>query len=150
MALKNPKWERFCLEYAKTSNAAESYKIAYNKSDNSFPILAQSGYRLLQKPGVKERLAELHEEMASEKIANAAEIQERLTSILRMEAQEEVVVVEGIEKGVTEAKIIMKRPSNADAIKAGQTLAKMQGAFDNSFNVNLVVPKFTGEDDLED
>ena len=88
--------------------------------------------------------------MASEKIASAAEIQERLTSILRGELQEEVVVVEGVEKGVTEARIVLKRPSNADAIKAGQTLAKMQGAYDNSVNVNLSIPVFGGDENLED
>lgn len=148
MKLKNPKWERFCLEYAKTANAAESYKIAFNRPNAEIHVLAQSGCRLLKKPGVKERLAELHEEMASDKIANAAEIQERLTSILRGELQEEVVVVEGVEKGVTEARIVLKRPSNADAIKAGQTLAKMQGAFDNTVNVNLSVPIFS--EDIEE
>lgn len=149
MKLTNAKWEQFCLEYAKTANATESYRKVY-KSKSSAQVLSQSASRLLKNEKVQARLAELHEEMASEKIASAAEIQERLTSILRGELQEEVVVVEGVEKGVTEARIVLKRPSNADAIKAGQTLAKMQGAFDNSFNVNLVVPKFGGEDELED
>lgn len=149
MKLANGKWERFCLEYAKKANATDSYKNAGYKVKNDASAAA-SAIKLLKNPKIQARLAELHEEMASEKIASAAEIQERLTSILRGELQEEVVVVEGVEKGVTEAKIILKRPSNADAIKAGQTLAKMQGAFDNSFNVNLVVPKFGGEDDLED
>ena len=149
MKLANGKWERFCLEYAKKANATDSYKNAGYKVKNDASAAA-SAIKLLKNPKIQARLAELHEEMASEKIASAAEIQERLTSILRGELQEEVVVVEGVEKGVTEAKIILKRPSNADAIKAGQTLAKMQGAFDNNFNVNLVVPKFGGEDDLED
>lgn len=147
--LKNPKWEAFCLEYAKSANASDAYrKAGYSgKNPNALGACAR---RLLQKEIIQARLAEITEETRSEKIASAAEIQERLTSILRGELQEEVVVVEGVEKGVTEARIVLKRPSNADAIKAGQTLAKMQGAFDNSFNVNLVVPKFGGEDELED
>lgn len=149
MALKNIKHERFCVEYVKSANAANSYKKAGYKCKDAASYSANAR-RLLQKDSIQARLAELHEEMASEKIANAAEIQERLTSILRGELQEEVVVVEGIEKGVTEARIVLKRPSNADAIKAGQTLAKMQGAFDNSVNVNLSVPVFGGVDDLED
>ena len=149
MALKNIKHERFCIEYVKTANAADSYKKAGYTTKNA-ETAAASARRLLQKANIQARLAELHEEMASEKIASAAEIQERLTSILRGELQEEVVVVEGIEKGVTEARIVLKRPSNADAIKAGQTLAKMQGAFDNTVNVNLSVPVFGGVDDLED
>lgn len=149
MELANKKWELFCLEYAREPNATKAYKKAgYNcKNDASANSAA---LRLLQNVKIQARLAELHEEMASEKIASATEIQERLTSILRGELQEEVVVVEGVEKGVTEARIVKKRPSNADAIKAGQTLAKMQGAFESKINVNLVVPKFGGEEELED
>lgn len=143
------KQEKFCLEYAKTGNGVDSYKNA------GYKVTTTSGantgaFRLLAKPEIKARLAELHEEMASEKIANAAEIQERLTSILRGEEQEEVVVVEGIEKGVTEARIIKKKPSPSDMVRAGQTLARMQGALDNNVNVSITVPVFGGEDKLED
>lgn len=149
MELANKKWERFCLEYAREPNATKAYKNAGYKVKNDASA-GSSANKLLKNAKIQARLAELHEEMASEKIASATEIQERLTSILRMEMQEEVVVVEGIEKGVSEARIIMKRPSNADAIKAGQTLAKMQGAWEKNVNVNLVVPKFGGEEELED
>lgn len=149
MKLTNAKHELFCLEYAKEANATKAYKNAgYKcKSDASANSAA---LRLLQNVKIQARLAELHEEMASEKIANAAEVQERLTRILRMEETEDVVVVEGVDKGVSEARIVPKRPQLKDVIKAGETLAKMQGAFDNNFNINLVVPKFGGEDELED
>lgn len=147
--LKNPKWEAFCLEYAKKANATDSYKNAGYKVKNDASAGA-SANKLLKNPMIQARLAELHDEMASEKIANAAEIQERLTAILRGENKEEVVVVEGVEKGVTEARIVHKRPSNADMIKAGQTLAKMQGAYESTVNVNLSVPVFGGDDNLED
>lgn len=149
MELANKKWERFCLEYAREPNATKAYKKSGYKCKNDASANS-AALRLLQNVKIQARLAELHEEMASEKIASATEIQERLTSILRGELQEEVVVVEGVEKGVTEARIVKKRPSNADAIKAGQTLAKMQGAFESKINVNLVVPKFGGEEELED
>lgn len=149
MKLDNAKWERFCLEYAKTANAADSYRKAY-KSKSSAQVLSQSASRLLKNEKIQARLVELHEEMASEKIANAAEVQERLTRILRMEETEDVVVVEGVDKGVSEARIVPKRPQLKDVIKAGETLAKMQGAFDNSVNVNLSVPVFGGVNELED
>ena len=145
----NYKQEQFCLHFAKTGNAAESYKKAGYKAKNDNAVGA-SARRLLQKANIQKRLDELTEEMRSSAIANAAEIQERLTSILRGELQEEVVVVEGVEKGVTEARIVLKRPSNADAIKAGQTLARMQGAFDMNVNVNMVVPVFGGDEELEE
>ena len=148
MELANKKWERFCLEYAREPNATKAYKKSGYKCKNDASAGANAR-RLLQDARIQARLAELHEEMASEKIASATEIQERLTSILRGELQEEVVVVEGVEKGVTEARIVKKRPSNADAIKAGQTLAKMQGAYEKNMKINLVVPRFGGEDELE-
>lgn len=148
MKLKNAKHEMFCQEYAKTANAGQSYKTVYGDMKES--SLYSNANRLLKNDKIQARLAELHEEIHSEAIATAAEIQERLTSILRGEEQEEVVVVEGIEKGVTEARIIMKHPSNTDRIKAGQTLAKMIGAWDNAVNVNVAVPVFGGEDKLID
>lgn len=149
MVLKNIKHERFCVEYVKTANAADSYRKAGYKCKDA-ACYSANARRLLQKDSIQARLAELHEEMASDKIANAAEVQERLTRILRMEETEDVVVVEGVDKGISEARIVPKRPQLKDVIKAGETLAKMQGAFDNSVNVNLSVPIFDGADDLED
>ena len=73
-----------------------------------------------------------------------------MTSILRGEIQEEQVVVEGCGDGVSEAKIIKRQPQLKDVIKAGETLAKMQGGFDNKVQVELTVPVFDGEDELED
>lgn len=147
--LKNPKHEAFCLHYAKTSNATESYKIAYNRnmSDNA---AGSSARRLLQNAKIQERLSELCDEMRSEKIAQAAEIQERLTRILRMDELEDVVVNEGIDKGVTEARIVQKKPALKDVIQAGTVLAKMQGTFETKININMTVPIFGGEDELED
>jgi phage terminase small subunit len=37
-----------------------------------------------------------------------------------------------------------------DANKAAETLAKMQGGFDNTFKLEMTVPRFEGEDSLED
>lgn len=144
----NEKQELFCLEYAKTANAAQSYKKVYGDMKQS--SLYANANRLLKKDSVQARLKELTREVRSKSIADAAEIQEILTRIARQEQQEEVVVVEGVEKGVTEARIIFKRPSNADAVKAAQTLARMQGAFDLNVNMTVAVPTFEGEETLED
>lgn len=147
--LTNQKQEKFCLHFAKTGNATESYKQAgYNpKNDNSAGAMAR---KLLQNIKIKERIRELTEEMRSDKIAQAAEMQEILTRIARQEQQEEVVVVEGVEKGITEARIIKKKPSNQDAIKAISQLARMQGVDNGGSTVNVIIPMFGGENDLED
>lgn len=145
----NVKQEAFCLHYAKTGNATESYKVAgYDaKTENA---LYSAANRLLKNVKVKARLQELAEELAGEKIANIAEIQRRLTSILRGELQEEQVVVEGCGDGVSEAKIIKRHPQLKDVIKAGETLAKMQGGFDNKVQLEMTIPVFDGEERLED
>ena len=145
----NPKQEAFCLHYAKTGNATESYKQAgyVCKSD---AVVAASAVRLLNQVKVKARLAELAEMAASEKIAGIREVQERLTAILRMEQMEDQVVVEGCGDGVSEAKIIKRKAQLKDVLKAGELLAKMQGAFDNKLQVEVTVPVFGGEERLED
>lgn len=145
----NVKQEAFCLHYAKTGNATESYKKAgYNpKNDNA---AGASARRMLLNVKIRERLAQLAEELASEKIASVREVQERLTSILRGEVQEEQIVVEGCGDGVSEAKIMERKPQLKDIIKAGETLAKMQGGFDTKLQVEVTVPVFGGDDNLED
>lgn len=149
IALLNPKQEAFCLHYAKTGNATESYKQAgYSpKNDNSAGACAR---RMLQNVKIKTRISELTEEMASEKIADIREIHEYLTSVIRGETTEDVVVVEGCGDGVSEAIIMKVRTPNKDRIKAATELAKMKGAYDSKLKVEVTVPVFGGEDALED
>lgn len=149
IALLNVKQEAFCLHYAQTGNATESYKKAGYDAKSEGAVYSGAN-RLLKNAKVQARLAELSDELASEKIANIKEIQERLTSILRGETQEEQVVVEGCGDGVSEAKIVKRQPQLKDMIKAGEILAKMQGGFDNKTNISVVIPVFGGEDGLED
>lgn len=146
--LKNPKWEKFCLEYAKNPNASEAYRKAGYTTKNA-ETAASSARRLLLNAHIHKRLEEITQETRSEKIMQVAEMQERLSMIARMEQLEDVVVTEGVDKGVTEAKIIQKRNSANDAIKAITQLAKMQGVAEN-VNVNVTVPLFGGEENLED
>ena len=145
----NVRQESFCLHYAKTGNATESYKQAGFEAKTAKAIYANAN-RLLKNDKVQARLKELADEMASDKIANIKEIQERLTRILRMEETEDQVVVEGNGDGCSDARIVKKRPALKDVIKAGETLGKMQGAFDSKIQVEMTVPVFGGEDQLKD
>ena len=67
MAL-NVKQEAFCLHYAKTGNATESYKKAGYTVTTEGASYA-SANRLLKNAKVQERLKELADEMKSDKIA---------------------------------------------------------------------------------
>lgn len=147
--LENPKWEAFCLHYAKTGNASEAYKNAGYKAENERSVYSNCN-RLLKNDYIKARLAELAAEMASDKIAGIREVQEHLTAILRGEITEDVVVTEGCGDGCSEARVVQVRTNNATRIKAGVELAKMQGGYDSKLQVELTVPVFGGEDDLED
>ena len=143
------KQEAFCLHYAKTGNATESYKQA-GYSATSDTVAGSEGFKLLKNPKIQGRLAELAAETHSEQIADIAEIQRFLTSVMRNEKTEEVVIVEGCGDGISEARNVNKDVSVKDRVKAAETLAKMQGAFDNKFQLELTVPQFDGEERLED
>lgn len=147
--LANIRQEQFCVHYARTGNGTESYKAAGYKvrSDN---VAAAGATQLLKNPKIKTRLAEIVEELNSAKIANVREVQERLTAILRQEAEEEQIVVEGDGDGMSTAKKMNRKAQIKDAIRAGELLARMQGGLDNNATVNVVVPVFGGSDDLED
>jgi phage terminase small subunit len=138
--------ERFCQEYSKLGNATQS-AINAGYSERS---AKQVGQRLLTNDDVKQRIRELQGEIKNQNIIDARKMQEVLTSIILQESEEEVIVVEGIGDGCSEGVKHKKKPSQSDRIKAINLLAKMQGVLDNSITLNVVVPVFGGEEDLED
>ena len=135
MGKLNVKQEAFCLHYARTGNATESYKKAGYNPKTERSVYASSN-QLLKNPKVKERLQELAEEIASEKIANIKEIQEYLTSVMRGESKADVLARDDLGAD----RVIKKHPDEKERIKAAETLAKMQGAFDNKTPLNVIVP----------
>ena len=138
--------ERFCQEFAKTGNGTLSaINAGYSEKTAN-----EQAVRLLANISVKERIRELQGEIKNQNIMDAREMQEHLTSIIRQESQEEVIVVEGCGDGISEAVTKTKTPSQSDRIKAIQLLARMQGVLDSGNTVNVVVPVFGGESDLEE
>ena len=147
-----PKQNAFCLAYAVSGNATESYKQAgYTvKNDN---VAAVEANRLLNNPKILERLREipqLHkmktEAEEKKKIADVQEIQEFLTAVMRQEKKEEEIVVAGDFAETKE-----KTPPISTAIKAAETLAKLQGAFRTDINITGALPVIiSGDDELED
>lgn len=138
--------ERFCQEFAKTGNAT----LSAMNAGYSEKTANEQGSRLLANVSVQERIRELQGEIKNQNIMDAREMQEHLTSIIRQESQEEVIVVEGCGDGISEAVTKTKTPSQSDRIKAIQLLARMQGVLDSGNTVNVVVPVFGGEADLEE
>lgn len=145
----NYKQEQFCLYYAQSGNAVESYRKAGYKGKSEGSLHA-AAFRLVNKPFIKERLRELAEQAAAEEIANIREVQKVLSSIIRGETTEDIVVTEGNGDGCSSATVVKVRTPTRDVIKAGVELAKMQGGYDSKLHVNVTVPVFSGEERLED
>ena len=143
------KQEAFCLEYAGSGNATEAYKKAgYSvESDNAAAVNAN---RLLRNAKIQLRLQEIAKEVAAPKIASVQEIQEFLTAVMRQEKKEEEIVVVG-DSDFREAVTKEKTPPISTAIKAAETLAKLQGAFRTDINITGALPVIiSGDDELED
>lgn len=140
-----PKQEKFCIEYAKCGNARQAYISAgYKHSKDSATDASAS--RLLSNAKVKQRLAELAEEAKNNSIADIQEMQQILTSIIRQEKTEQVILVDPVAGVIREEKTASIR----DTISAIEKLGKMQGAFKDKVEIESIIPVFSGEDDLEE
>jgi phage terminase small subunit len=65
------------------------------------------------------------------------EIQERLTRIARGETIEETVVVEGTGQGFSEARVVQKKVTPKDQVKALELLGKANGMFIEKHQVEV-------------
>ena len=75
-------------------------------------------------------------EIEDAKIADATEVMQYLTSVVRKESRSEVVVVEGIGEGCSEARLVEKPPDEREALDAAKTLAKIYGLEKNNLSMN--------------
>ena len=116
-------WRLAAEKYIETGNQKEAALAAgYSES-----YAEKKAWQLFQRQEVKDYIEELHQKMEQEAIAKPAEIMKYWTSVMRGEAESEVVVVEGIGDGCSEARIITKRPSENEKLKASAQLAKRYG-----------------------
>lgn len=140
----------FANEYLVDLNATRAYKKAYpNVKKDS--VAAVNGNRLLRNAKVKNYIDEQLKKIEDESIADATEVMKYLTSIMRNELTEEVVVVEGEGEGCSSARIVKKDISAKDRNKAAELLGKRYRLFVEKIeaDVNQTIV-FTGEDELED
>lgn len=136
----NVRQEKFCLEYAKCGNATEAAK----KAGYSEKTAKSIGQRLLTYVDVKARLQELAEITESEKIADIKEMQQKLTSIIRQQITEEIpMVVNNGER--SEVQMVEKTSSIKDIINAIDKLGRMQGAFNEKVQIDMLPVIIKGE-----
>lgn len=159
------KQKLFVDEYLIDLNATRAYKVAYPhvKSDGAAMSAAS---RLLRNVKVKAYIDEQLEKISSEKIADAQEVMEYLTKVMRREMKESVVVTltkehsEYVDTGdgkprkqtvKEEVPQIVEIPAKlSDANKAAELLGKRYALFTDKAEVNVITPIFEGEGELDE
>ena len=138
---------QFADEYLIDCNATRAYKAAYPKikSDDAARACAS---KLLTNTNIKVYIDEKLNELSSKKIADAKEVMEYLTSVLRGESESEIVVVEGQGVGYSDARRMKKAPDEKEKLKAAELLGKRYGIFTDK--VNLEVEPITIVNDLKE
>ena len=129
------KQKRFADEYLIDLNGTRAYKVAYPKVKND-ATAAQAASRMLRNVKVKTYIDEQLEKIHNEKTADAQEVLEYLTAVMRNEQTEEVVVVEGTGDGCSEARTMEKDTSIKDRVKAAELLGKRYSLFTDKMELD--------------
>ncbi len=122
------KQRRFADEYIIDCNATRAYKAAYPHVKNDATASA-AGTRMLGNVNVKSYIEAKLEELSSKKIADAQEVMEYLTAVMRGDSTASVVVVEGQGDGCSAAKVLDKPPDEKERLKAAELLGKRFSLF---------------------
>ena len=143
----NVRQKAFCEYYVACGNATEAaIKAGYSKR-----TARKIGSENLTKMDIKAYVEELMQKLESERTASAKEVLEMLTSSMRGELKEEVVVVEGTGDGCSDARIVEKQIGLKDRIKAAELLGKRYRLFTDKVEVEGVLPvMIVGDDKLEE
>lgn len=125
MARMTAKQKRFCDEYLIDLNATQAaIRSGYSKK-TAYSI----GVENLKKPELKKYIDERMAEKESQLIADQDEVLKYLTSVMRGESNSEIVVVEGIGEGMSEARAMQKAPDERERLKAAELLGKRYGLY---------------------
>ena len=128
----------FCNEYLIDMNATRAYKKAYPNIKND-ATAGQAGSRLLKNVKIKSYIEEQLKKIEDKSIADATEVMKYLTKVLRGEEVEEMIVVEGVGEGCSEARRMNKALNQKDRIKAAELLGKRYALFTEKVEANAQV-----------
>lgn len=137
------KQKRFADEYIISGNATQAaIKAGYAKK-----AAYQTGAENLRKPQIKNYIEERLEELKSERTADAQEVLEYLTSVMRGNETEEVLI--GIGEGVQST--VQKEVGAKDRLKAAELLGKRFALFTDKTEVAVSeIPTFVDDIDGDD
>lgn len=146
------KQKRFCDEYLIDCNATRAYKAVYKNIKND-GVARRNGSRLLTNADIKKYIDARMEELHNEKTADAQEVIEYLSAVLRGESTAQEIVVVGTGDGCSKAKTVEKAPSEKERLKAAELLGKRYALFtdrvdmDTDMDLNITIDY--GEGDTE-
>lgn len=144
------KQKRFADEYLIHLNATRAYKAVYKNVKNN-DVAAACASKLLRNTKVRKYVDEQLEKIHTEKSATAQEVIEYLTGVMRGNSESEIVVIEGVGEGCSEARALKKKPDERERLKAAELLGKRFGIFTEKVQVEGNVPVvISGGDVLED
>lgn len=131
------KQQRFADEYIITGNATQSaIKAGYSSK-----YANTNANKLLQNTTIKNYIDERLEKLESEKIATQEEVLQYLTSVMRGEKTEPLLVLDG--EGTQ--KVIQAIPNVQSRTRAAELLGKRYGTFTDRVDINAQIeskPKF--------
>ena len=136
-----PKQKRFCDEYLIDCNATQ----AAIRAGYSEKTAKQIANELLTKPDLRTYIDERLTEMQSKAIADATEVMQYLTSVLRGESKSSVLSLCG--DGCQE--VIEKNPDEKEKLKAAELLAKRYGLLTDKVDVFGALPVVLKDDVVE-
>ena len=76
------------------------------------------------------------EKIHDKRIADAQEVMEYLTAVLRGESTGQEIVVEGVGDGMSEARTMEKKPSEKEKLKAAELLGRRYSLFTEKVEVS--------------
>nr|DAN97431.1 MAG TPA: Terminase small subunit [Caudoviricetes sp.]DAR67163.1 MAG TPA: Terminase small subunit [Caudoviricetes sp.] len=140
MAKMTERQRRFCEEYLIDGNASQA-AIRAGYSKRSATVVSTT---LMKNPQVQAYLKKLLDELHSAKVANAQEVLEYLTSIMRGEQREQTLqlIGDGMQD-ITAIDVAAK-----DRLKAAELLGKRYGIFKE--NVGVTMDAVVIVDDLKE
>ncbi len=119
----NERKEKFALEWVIDNNATQAAIRARYSKRTAYSI----GQRLLKDVEVRKLIDSRLAALESARVADAKEVMQYLTAVMRGEKDEETVVVEGTGDGCSEARVMTKKIGGKDQVKAAELLAKRYG-----------------------
>lgn len=127
-----PKQKKFCVEYLIDLNATQAaIRAGYSKKTAN-----RIANQLLSKLDIRNYIKDLRAKYFKKGIMTAEEVEYRLSKAGRGELKEEVIVVEGVGDGFSEARIVQKHLSARDQLKALELMGKRHRLFDTTDSKN--------------